>query len=98
MASPSDPETYAVRDRRWWTNPDADAAEPAAPSQPTRLAALEADVAERDRRLTELATQVRQSQQELEQAKVRIERDSRREIERRMRAVVGGWLSALDDL
>lgn len=96
MSAPNDPDSYAVRDRRWWTR-DEDAA-PAEPSRPSHVAALEAELADRERRLQELSRAVRDGQHELEQAKARIEREARREVTRRVRDVVTGWLGALDDL
>jgi molecular chaperone GrpE len=96
MPRSTDPESYAIHDRRWWNREGVEPSESARP--PTQIAALEAELAERDRRLHELSTLVRQGREELEQAKIRIEREAQREIRRRLIDVVGDWLIALDDL
>lgn len=87
---------YSVRDRRWWSRPEGE--EPDAGHPPTHVAALESELTDRDRRLQELSNLVRQAEREAELGKQRLEREARREIERRVRDVVVSWLPTLDDL
>ena len=89
---------YSVRDRRWWQEGATGDGDSGVATPPTLVARLESDLADRNRRLEEMTSRVRDSERELEQVRNRLERESGREIERRIRDVVGGWLAALDDL
>ena len=97
---------YSVRDRRWWAPPDDRAeerqdAEPgfAGPVQPTdQVTALEAELAERDRHVREAQAREREAIHELDQARARLERDARKEIERARRELVLQLIPVLDDL
>jgi molecular chaperone GrpE len=92
---------YTIKDRRWWAHADdegrAREAEPEA-QKPTQIAALEAELEERDRRLREALTRERQAVAELDQVRSRLERDARKEIERARRDLVLSLLPVLDDL
>ena len=95
---------YAVRDRRWWVHPDErvedrQAREPA--PEPAELGPArppEAEETERDRRLREALARERQAVAELDQARTRLERDARKEIERARRDLVLELIPVLDDL
>ena len=97
---------YTVRDRRWWVHPDERAeqrqesepvsAEPAVP--PRQPGSLEAELADRDRRVREALARERQAVLELDQARARLERDARKEIERARRDLVLELVPVLDDL
>jgi molecular chaperone GrpE len=100
---------YVVRDRRWWAHPEehdresaqspaAEAREPGQGGAAARIAALEAELAERDRLLRDAQAREREAVVELGQARARLERDARREIERARRDLVVTLLPVLDDL
>lgn len=93
---------YTIKDRRWWAHPDdrrsTDDGEQPEANKPTQIAALEAELEERDRRLREALAREREAQAELQQARVRLERDARKEIERARRDLVNSLLPVLDDL
>jgi molecular chaperone GrpE len=101
---------YPMRDRRWWVSPEQDneAAVPGRPGAeepprvevpPTeRVAALEAELADRDRRLREALVREREASLEVDLARQRLERDARKEIERSRRELVVALLPVLDDL
>jgi molecular chaperone GrpE len=94
---------YTIRDRRWWADPQDEArdggAEPqAGPSKPTQIAALEAELADRDRRLREAAVRERDALREVDESRRRLERDARKEIDRARRDLVSALLPVLDDL
>ncbi len=92
---------YTTRDRRWWVRPDESSAEDpsgarAEEQQATPIvAALEAELADRDRRLREALTREREARH---LARQRLERDARREIERSRRDLIVALLPVLDDL
>jgi molecular chaperone GrpE len=87
---------YTVRDRRWWAREEEEAAP--APQKPTAIAALEAELADRDRRLREAVARQQQALLEVDQARTRLEADARREIERARRELIAAFLPVLDDL
>lgn len=97
---------YTLRDRRWWVRPDDRAderqerepvsAEPAASTD--QVGPLEAELAERDRRIREAQLRERQAVLELDQARARLERGARKEIERARRDLVLELIPVLDDL
>jgi molecular chaperone GrpE len=107
MARPLYPEDYLVRDRRFWTRPEPEVdepplahppPEPPRPVEPDRVAVLESELADRDRRLRELAALVRRHEQEADAVKQRLGRESERELARRTKELLADWLGALDDL
>ncbi len=94
---------YTVRDRRWWVHPDERAeerheSEPAPSGPPEQSGSVEAELAERDRRVREALARERQAVLELDQARARLERDARKEIERARRDLVLELIPVLDDL
>jgi molecular chaperone GrpE len=96
---------YSLRDRRWWVSPDEagtayDEGPEATPEEraPTHVAKLEAELADRDRRLREALVRERQALLEVDRARARIERDARQEIERSRRDLIVELLPVLDDL
>jgi molecular chaperone GrpE len=100
----------AARDRRYWMRPEEHVnqessqsrpREPAAgepPAGAARVAALEAELADRDRRLREALARERQATEEIALARQRLERDARKEVERSRRDLVAALLPVLDDL
>lgn len=88
---------YTVRDRRWWTRDDEEEAD-APREKPTYVAQLEAELADRDRRLAEAVIRQRQAVEEQEQARMRVEREARREIARGRKQLIADLLPVLDDL
>lgn len=98
---------YTLRDRRWWARPedgdataDGEASSVAAEEErrPTAVEALEAELADRDRRLREALARERQAQLEVDSARQRLERESRKEVERARRELVAALVPVLDDL
>jgi molecular chaperone GrpE len=108
LARPRWPERHDVHDdlgggRGTPAGDDRDP--PHAPPASETIARLEAELADRDRRIAELGAQLREresegarSSAEVASIRARLERESRREIDRRLRDVVEGWLGAIDDL
>lgn len=88
---------YTVRDRRWWAREEDDDREEAA-DRPSYVAKLEADLADRDRRLREAIAGRQQAIEEQELARQRVEREASRQIARERRQVLGALLPVLDDL
>ena len=98
---------YPMRDRRRWVRPEQEyqverPVEPRveqAPQQaPDRVAALEAELIDRDRRLREALGREREARLEVDLSRQRLERDARKEIERSRRDLVAALLPVLDDL
>jgi molecular chaperone GrpE len=95
---------YMMRDRRWWARPGEEGAAeessgaPVPGAQPGQIEALEAELADRDRRLRESVAREREARHEVDQARQRLERDARREIERARRDMIAALLPVLDDL
>jgi molecular chaperone GrpE len=90
---------YTVRDRRWWARDENDEqGGEASGEKPSYVAQLEAELADRDRRLSEALLRQRQAVTEQEMARQRVERDARREIARSKKEVLAAILPVLDDL
>lgn len=92
---------YTVKDRRWWVHPEDESPVSGAEAEetrPTQVAALEAELAERDRRLREALIREREAVLEVDRARQRLERDSRKEVDRSRRDLVLALLPVLDDL
>jgi len=95
---------YTMRDRRWWAMPEQEGAAesgsgaPRPEGGPGQVEALEAELADRDRRLREAIAHEREAQKEIDQARQRLERDARREIERARRDMIAALIPVLDDL
>lgn len=89
---------YQIKDRRWWVrDDDADRAEETA-SKPTLVSSLEAELADRDRRLRETLERHREVVEEMSRARDRIEREARREVEQKRRDILATLLPVVDDL
>lgn len=99
----------AARDRRYWARPEEHVSHDSSPSRPrdpsaaeppsaASVAALEAELADRDRRLREALARERQATEEIALARQRLERDARKEVERSRRDLVAALLPVLDDL
>ena len=94
---------YTMRDRRWWVSPDQESSADASgfradEQQETPVVDLEAELADRDRRLREALARERQATLEVDLARQRLERDARREVERSRRDLIVALLPVLDDL
>jgi molecular chaperone GrpE len=87
---------YTVKDRRWWARDDEDEEKRERP--PTVIEALEARIADRDRRIREISERHQEALDELARARSRIERDAEREVERKRREFLGSLIPVLDDL
>jgi molecular chaperone GrpE len=89
-----------VVDRRWWANPDADAAvtETRGESKPTYVAGLEAQIAEKDRQVQEYLGKYRQASAEFEEARLRLRREISKDIERARRDILSELLDVVDNL
>ena len=101
MSGDSELPGYTVKDRRWWARPEEGSPAEASDEEerkPTQIAALEAELAERDRRLRQAEGREREALIEVERARARLERDARKEIERSRRETVVELLPVLDDL
>jgi molecular chaperone GrpE len=96
MSGDSGSSGYTVRDRRWWAHPEE--AAPEEPTPPTQVAALEAELQDRERRMREAQVREREAVLELDRARARLERDARKEIERARRELIVSLLPVLDDL
>lgn len=88
---------YTVRDRRWWAREEDEPGERGA-EKPSYVAELEAELADRDRRLSDALLRQREAVTEQELARQRVEREARREIERNKKQVLADLLPVLDDL
>jgi len=89
-----------VVDRRWWANPDVDAAvtETRGESKPTYVAGLEAQIAEKDRQVQEYLGKYRQASAEFEEARLRLRREISKDIERARRDILSELLDVVDNL
>jgi molecular chaperone GrpE len=81
---------YTVKDRRWWVRDESEESSPEE-SRPTVIGKLEEEISDLKRRL-------RVAIVEQEQARQRLERDARREVELGRRSMVAELLPVLDDL
>ena len=88
---------YTVRDRRWWAREEEDTRE-VREEKPSYLAKLEAELADRDRRLVDALGRQQRALEEQDLARQRIEREAQREIARGKRDVIAALLPVLDDL
>ena len=88
---------YTVRDRRWWARDEEEDRE-VRESKPSYVAQLEAELAERDRRLADALGREQRALAEQDLARQRIEREAQREIARGKRDVIAALLPVLDDL
>jgi molecular chaperone GrpE len=90
---------YTVRDRRWWAREEGEEDNrEAGEAKPSYVATLEAELADRDRRLADALGRQERALEEQELARQRIEREAQREIARGKRDVIAALLPVLDDL
>lgn len=90
-----------VVDRRWWARGDAadsDARDEANLRKPTVVEDLEQRLAESTEQLQAVLAEHRRAAEEFEQVKVRIRRDTAREVERGRRTVLAELLDVVDNL
>lgn len=104
MADKNTPKEHAepdlrVVDRRWWARKDGDAETAAAGTRkPSYVEDLERQLADQGAQLQSFAAEHRRALDEFEQAKMRIRRDTAREVERGRRAVLVELLDVVDNL
>ena len=89
---------YTVRDRRWWAREEEDTRGEVGEEKPSYVAKLEAELADRDRRLVDALGRQQRALEEQDLARQRIEREAQREIARGKRDVIAALLPVLDDL
>lgn len=89
-----------VVDRRWWANPEAGAADPAAgrSRKPTYVEELEQQLAEKDKQAQEYIAKYRQAASEFDEARLRLRREISKDIERSRREILADLLEVLDNL
>lgn len=87
---------YTVRDRRWWAREEEEGE--VREAKPSYVAQLEAELADRERRLAEALGGQQRALAEQDLARQRIEREAQREIARGKRDVIAALLPVLDDL
>lgn len=89
-----------VVDRRWWANPEAGPADPAAgrARKPTYVEELEQQLAEKDKQAQEYIAKYRQAASEFDEARLRLRREISKDIERSRREILADLLEVLDNL
>ncbi|MBS1820058.1 MAG: nucleotide exchange factor GrpE [Acidobacteria bacterium] len=104
MSDPREPEVKVV-DRRWWARQSAEPAAPVAAEEsgaslrkPTVVEELETQLMRANDQLQAVLSEHRRASEEFEQIKVRIRRDTAREVERGRRAVLVEMLDVVDNL
>jgi molecular chaperone GrpE len=94
---PAGPDVKVV-DRRWWAREGGAEAEPAELRKPTYLEELERQIAEKDALLQRYLSQHKQAVGEFEDVKLRIRRETAKDVERNRRALIAEFLDVLDNL
>lgn len=92
-----------VVDRRWWAKPDAesdtpDSTEDRRERKPTVVEELEQQLTRSNDQLQAVLTEHRRAAEEFEQVKLRLRRDTAREVERGRRTVLAEMLDVMDNL
>ena len=90
-----------VVDRRWWARGNdsaAGAADASASNKPSYVEQLEAQLAEKDRQLTETVAKYRQASAEFEESRLRLRREISKDIERARREILADLLDVVDNL
>ena len=88
-----------VVDRRWWARNEAvEATDEATLRKPTYVEELERQLENKATELQTIVAEHRRSQDEFEQARLRIRRDVAREVERGKRAILSELLDVVDNL
>jgi len=96
-------EPMRVVDRRWWAKPDAesdtpDSADDRRERKPTVVEELEQQLTRSNEQLQAVLTEHRRAAEEFEQVKLRLRRDTAREVERGRRTVLAEMLDVMDNL
>lgn len=97
MPDKKDAEVKVV-DRRWWARGEGASTEEVAARKPTAIEELEQQLAETTARLQAVLTDHRTSQQEFDELRTRLRRESAREAERARREMTADFLEVLDNL
>jgi molecular chaperone GrpE len=95
------PEDIKVVDRRWWVNANAASDESAATQtslKPTYVEQLEQQVAEKDLQAQEYIAKYRKAASEFEEARLRMRRETAKDVERARREFLADLLDVLDNL
>ena len=94
------PEEPAVRvvDRRWWAQPDAQAAAEAPSLKPSYVEQLERQLAEKDEQLQATIAKYRSAAAEFDDARARLRKEVSKDVERGRRAMLGELLEVVDNL
>src|SRR6478672_3280163 len=90
-----------VVDRRWWARADSvedEAVEDTRERKPTVVEELEQRLAEAHEQVQAVLNEHRRAADEFEQVKIRLRRDTAREVERGRRAVLVDMLEVADNL
>jgi len=99
VANPDDQVPVRVVDRRWWARAEGEeTTEDGGARKPTYVEELERRLADQAAQLQEALADRRRSADEFDQVKVRLRRDSAREVERAKRGVLAELLEVLDNL
>jgi molecular chaperone GrpE len=99
VANPDDQVPVRVVDRRWWARTDGEeTTQDGGARKPTYVEELERRLADQAAQLQEALADRRRSADEFDQVKVRLRRDSAREVERAKRGVFAELLEVLDNL
>lgn len=94
----SDPEIKVV-DRRWWARGEGASTEAQEPStKPSYVEELEKRLAEKDKEIQEYLSKYRQASSGFEESRVRLRKETSKEIERGRRAVLVEILEVVDNL
>jgi molecular chaperone GrpE len=97
----NDAKGFTVLDRRFWAEEDGEteAAEHGeSPQKPSYVLDLERKIEEKDKLLEECIAKYKESLNEFEQAKERIQRELSKEVERTRRLVLTDFLEIVDNL
>jgi molecular chaperone GrpE len=101
MADKEEEITVKVVDRRWWANPEASPKSDggsAASLKPTYVEQLEQQVAEKDKQAQEYIAKYRQAASEFEEARLRLRRETGKDVERARRDILAELLDVVDNL
>jgi molecular chaperone GrpE len=93
--------TVKVVDRRWWANPEASPKSDGASVsslKPTYVEQLEQQVAEKDKQAQEYIAKYRQAASEFEEARLRLRRETGKDVERARRDILAELLDVVDNL
>ena len=100
VADPKEPQMRVV-DRRWWARAESaedEATEETRERKPTVVEELEQRLAEAHEQVQSVLTEHRRAADEFEQVKIRLRRDTAREVERGRRSILVEMLDVADNL